>query len=95
MAEVTKVRLNICGAEYCISSDAPKNEVIAIGKRVNEFMRGVMMGNTQISQTQAAVLAALNFAEEADKAKKEYEALRNQMTDSLRKEIDALRDQKN
>ena len=79
--EITKVRLNICGAEYSISSDDSKTHVVEMGKKVNEFMRGMMAGNTQVSTTQAAVLAALNFADEADKANKLAESLREQMKD--------------
>ncbi len=104
--EITKVRLNICGAEYSITSDDDKAHVVAMGKKVNEFMRGMMVGNTQISTTQAAVLAALNFADEADKANKLVENLREQMkdyfadnvrahqeADAARRELEALRAQ--
>ncbi len=102
--EITKVRLNICGAEYSITSDDSKAHVVEMGKKVNEFMRSMMAGNTQVSTTQAAVLAALNFADEADKANKLAENLREQMkdyfadnvrahqeADNARRELDELR----
>ena len=101
---VNRVKLNVCGSEYTITSDEPIAYVESLGKQVDSFMDNLIENNAHISTTMAAVLAAITFADEAQKASNAADNLRAQMKeylddnarihmecDSLRRELDAAR----
>ena len=61
--EKNKVKLTICGAEYIIGSDEDSKYMIELGDEVDEKISTILKQNPRISVTQAAVLAALEFAD--------------------------------
>ena len=66
--EKNKVKLTICGAEYIIGSDEDSKYMIELGDEVDEKISTILKQNPRISVTQAAVLAALEFADAEKKA---------------------------
>lgn len=66
--EKNKVKLTICGAEYIIGSDEDSKYMIELGDEVDEKISTILKQNPRISVTQAAVLAALEFADSEKKA---------------------------
>ena len=78
-----KVKLNIAGAEYSILAEDDVKYVQALGKALDLAMSNIMKGNSRISTTQAAILAALDFADEAAKSTATADRLRDQIKDYL------------
>ena len=66
--EKNKVKLTICGAEYVIASGEENKYMIELGNEVDEKITSILRQNPRISVTQAAVLAALEFADAEKKA---------------------------
>lgn len=93
---MNKVRLNICGTEYALSTDESAAYMEEIGGRVERAMKE-LMANPRISITMAAVLVALDGMDTAEKALKAADNLRAQMKEYLddnsraRTEADRLR----
>ena len=81
--EKNKVKLTICGAEYIIGSDEDSKYMIELGDEVDEKISTVLKQNPRISVTQAAVLAALEFADSEKKAVVSAENLRSKIQEYL------------
>lgn len=81
--EKNKVKLTICGAEYIIGSDEDSKYMIELGDKVDEKISTILKQNPRISVTQAAVLAALEFADSERKASADAEKLRSSIQDYL------------
>ena len=65
-----KVTMNICGQEYTLVADESAAYMEKVGALVDERMRQVLDA-LHVSQTDAAVLAAVNLADELCKARME------------------------
>lgn len=81
--ERNKVKLNIGGAEYSIITEDDVKYVAALGKEVDMALAKTMKENPRISTTQAAVLLALEYADEYKKASNSADHLREQIKDYL------------
>jgi cell division protein ZapA (FtsZ GTPase activity inhibitor) len=69
VAEVAaKVTCRIMGEDYVIRAKAPTEYVLALAAKVDECMRRAVEADPRLSPRQAAVLAALNFAHERQRA---------------------------
>lgn len=77
-----KVRLTICGTEYVLSTDESDAYMQELAGRVERAMQGLLT-NPRISMTMAAVLAALNSEDTAQKALLAADNLRAQMKEYL------------
>ena len=62
-----KIRLLIAGEEYNLSTDDDLDYVAALGAELDKKISTLMSSNTRISVTQAAIVTALEFADEAKK----------------------------
>ena len=78
-----KVRLTIVGADYSIIAEDDPRYVQLLGKELDAKMAGIMKVNNRLSVTQAAVLAALDYADESKKATSTADRLREQIKDYL------------
>ena len=78
-----KVRLTIVGADYSIIAEDDPRYVQLLGKEFDAKMAGIMKVNNRLSVTQAAVLAALDYADESKKATSTADRLREQIKDYL------------
>ncbi len=81
--EKTRVTLTICGNEYNIFADEDPKYMEDLGERVNDTLTKIVKDNSRLSITQAAILAALDFADEATKATATAENLRGQIKEYL------------
>ena len=78
-----KVRLTIAGAEYSIITEEEKKYVKDIGRELARAITKIMKATNRKSTTQAAVLAALDFADECKKATQTADRQREQIKDYL------------
>ncbi len=78
-----KVKLTIVGADYSILAEDDPRYVQLLGKELDTKMAGIMKVNNRLSVTQAAVLAALDYADESKKATATADRLREQIKDYL------------
>lgn len=78
-----KVRISVAGAEYSIISEEEPKYVKDLGRELDRAIIKIMKANNRISTTQAAVLAALEFADECKKATGTADRLREQIKDYL------------
>lgn len=79
--ELNKVRLRIGGMDYYLTTDDDTTYMRDLGDEVDELLSSLMREHAKLSMTQAAVLCALQFADEKHKI---YDS-----TAALRKEIQA------
>lgn len=78
-----KVKVTIMGADYSILAEDDPRYVQLLGKELDAKMAGIMKVNSRLSVTQAAVLAALDYADESKKATSTADRLREQIKDYL------------
>ncbi len=78
-----RVKLTIGGAEYAIITEDDISYVNELGAELNEALANIMKENPHVSTTQAAVLLALNYADEFKKANITADNLRSQIKDYL------------
>lgn len=78
-----RVKLTIGGAEYAIITEDDINYVTELGAELNEALANIVKENPHISTTQAAVLLALDYADEFKKANITADNLRSQIKDYL------------
>ena len=73
-----RVTMNICGQDYTLIAEESPSYMERVGNLVNEQLTKVMEG-TKASRTDAAILAAINIADELLKAQESGENLRRQV----------------
>lgn len=86
---VNKVKLSIGGTEYSILAEDDVKYVQELGKELDIAFSKIMKSNASISTTQAAVLLALDYADESKKAVATADRLREQIKDYLDDASDA------
>lgn len=78
-----KVKLTIGGAEYPIITEDDPKYVTELGLELDEALKETLKENRSISTTQAAVLLALQYADNYKKAVSAADNLRSQIKDYL------------
>ena len=78
-----KVKLSIGGAEYTIIAEDDARYVQSLGKELDRALAAIMKANDRLSVTQAAILLALDYADECKKATETADKLREQIKDYL------------
>ena len=73
-----RVVINICGEDYTFVAEESAAYMQRVGSYVNEKMEGILHG-AHVGRTDAAVLAAVNIADELFKAQDAAENLRRQL----------------
>ncbi len=88
-----RIRLNICGTDYSITTEDDPKYVMALGDELDALLTKTLRENTRLSVTQAAILAALEYADMYKKAEVSADNLRSQikeyLEDSARSKMDA------
>ncbi len=88
-----KIRLNICGTDYSITTEDDPKYVLALGDELDAVLTKTLRENSRLSVTQAAILAALEYADMYKKAEVSADNLRSQikeyLEDSARSKMDA------
>ena len=77
-----RVTMNICGEDYTLVAEETASYMEKIGSMVDEKMRN-LMDEARVSRNDAAVLAAVNLADELCKAQEGTENLRRQLKSYL------------
>ena len=80
-----QVRVTICGTGYTLSTDDAEEYVLRIADQVEKSMKTMMNENDRISTLMAAVITALNNADDAAKATVSADNLRARSRISSRK----------
>ena len=73
-----RVTMTICGTEYILVAEQDAASMRKVGSMVAREMRG-LMGSAHMSRDAAAVLAAVNLADQLTKAQEGAENLRRQV----------------
>ncbi|MBM6716988.1 cell division protein ZapA [Gemmiger formicilis] len=102
----SKVRLNICGSSYVIATTESEDYMQNLADRLNLDMNELMSSSNTVSITTAAVMTALSYRDELEKASGSADNMRRQIknyledaasakmaAEELRRENDALRKQ--
>ncbi len=88
-----KLRLNIAGETYGISTDDDPDYMTGVATEVDEKIREILQNSGRISITQAATLTALDYADKFKKSESTCENLRSQiksyLEDAARSRTDA------
>lgn len=101
--EKNRVRLTIAGVDYSIITDDSPEYTMELGAELDEKIHRALKENSYLSVTQAAVLAALDYADAFKKSEESADNLRNQIrgyvedysrakleTEVARKEVERL-----
>ena len=81
--ELTKVRLQIAGSNYVISTTDSESYVHELAERLDKDMKDILESAPSASVTQAAVLAALDYLDELQKSTGSVDNMRRQIKDYL------------
>lgn len=99
-----KVRIEICGSRYVISSPEPPEYVKRLANEIEEKVKGIMDHNGSATLTDAYLLTLLSYADLYEKSEENADHIRSQLTeyledaararieaDEAKREIDKLR----
>ena len=78
-----KVRLTICGSSYVISTNESEDYMQNLAERLNLDMNELMSSSNSVSITTAAIMTALNYRDEREKASRSADNMRRQIKDYL------------
>lgn len=78
-----KVKLEICGSSYVISTGDPEEYLQGLAERLDHDMNQIMLSTPNASVTAAAVITALGYLDEAEKSAYGADNLRAQLQDYL------------
>ena len=91
--EKNKIRLTIGGLDYRLTTDGDINYVKNLGEEVDEIMSEMLQNHSKLSQVQAAVLCALDYADKYHQAQRNADYLKAQiqiyMEDAARAKTEA------
>lgn len=72
---VTRTVVSIMGQEYRVKGTEPEEYVKQLAAYVDKKLRQIMQKNPQLPLTKAAILLAMNLADEYHKLQEDYETL--------------------
>ena len=78
-----KVRLTICGSSYVVSTSESEDYMQNLAARLNMDMNEMMAASSTVSVTTAAVMTALSYRDELEKASGSADNMRRQIKDYL------------
>lgn len=79
----SKVRLNIFGSSYVVNTSESEDYMKNLADRLNLDMNELMASSNSVSITTAAVMTALNYRDELEKASGSADNMRRQIKDYL------------
>ncbi len=80
---MSKVRLDICGGDYVVSTNDDEAYLIELAAKLDAAMQEIMVASPSASITTAAVLTALSYLDELQKSQITTENMRAQIKDYL------------
>ena len=78
-----KVRLTICGSSYVVNTSESEDYMLNLAARLNMDMSEMMNASNTVSVTTAAVMTALSYRDELEKASGSADNMRRQIKDYL------------
>lgn len=91
--EKNKVRLNIGGLDYFLMTDEDTAYMKNLGEEVDEYITELVRDHAKLSQVQASVLCALDYADKYRQAERNADYLKSQiqvyMEDAARAKTEA------
>lgn len=88
-----KVKINICGQEYTLVSEENQEYMLRIAETVDKKITEIKSQNATLNTPMAAILAALNLADDLEKvkvvAREKVDAQAAEIT-SLKKQLEDL-----
>ena len=79
----SKVRLNICGSSYVVNTSESEDYMQNLAERLNLDMNELMSSSNSVSITTAAIMTALSYRDELEKASGSADNMRRQIKDYL------------
>lgn len=74
------VNVQIMGQSLIVASDADDEWVKALAETVDERIKGIRAGSRTVNSVNVAILAALNFADELERLRREHDELVARLT---------------
>ena len=74
-ADETRVQVDICGETYTLKAELPREHIVTVATYVDYRIRELMQRNPRLTLTKAAILAAINIADELHRLQESYEGL--------------------
>jgi cell division protein ZapA len=71
-AKKNKVTVTICGEEYVIKGETDTEHIERVAGVVHQKMMQISMGNPRLPRNRAAILVALNLADELVRLQADY-----------------------
>ena len=87
------VNVEIMGQNLTVASDSGEAWVKDLARNVDGMIKSIRAGTQAVSSVHLAILAALNFADELERLRKEHEALVEQI-EAMNKRLSAAIDGK-
>lgn len=78
-----KVKLEICGSTYIVSTNDPVEYLEALAERLDADIQQVMQSSANSSVVSAAMITALSYMDEENKARQAADNMRGQIQDYL------------
>jgi cell division protein ZapA len=69
---MSRVNVEIMGQTLVVASDADDDWVKAVAEAVDQKIKTIQAGNRPVNTIDVAILAALNFADELERLKREH-----------------------
>lgn len=79
----SKVRLEICGSNYVISTTDTEEYTLSLAEKLDKQMNEFLASTPSASVTSAAVLCALSYLDELEKSSASADNMRSQIKDYL------------
>ncbi|WP_258112005.1 cell division protein ZapA [Alicyclobacillus sp. SP_1] len=80
---MNRIKVQIHGAEYTLRGDASSQHLRAVAERVDHLMAGITSAVPHLDERRAAVLSAVNMADELLRLEQSYEALQREYQELL------------
>ncbi len=80
---LNKVRFTVCGSQYVVSTPEDESYVQGLAERLDRDMQAVMEASPSASVAMAAVVTAMDYLDEMQKASSGADNMRGQIKDYL------------
>lgn len=85
---MTRVKVEIMGQNLVVASDADDEWVKSVAEAVDAKIKTIQAGSRAVNSIDVAILAALNFADELERLKREHQEILERI-EALTKRISA------
>lgn len=84
------INVEIMGQNLVVASDADDDWVKAVAETVDERIKAIRAGSQTANSVNLAILAALNFADELERLRRQHQQLVDQIRAMTRRLADAM-----